>query len=87
MDPITGTSGEDVLVGTQVADTFHWSAGNDVVSGFSVEHGDLFQITADTSYTLLQSGTDAQLVTDVGTTTFTGMTVDQLVAEQALVVV
>nr|WP_255452634.1 hypothetical protein [Synechococcus sp. RSCCF101] len=87
VDPITGTAGNDVLMGTEQADTFHWSAGDDVVSGFSFEHGDLFHITADTSYTVLQSGADAQLVTDFGTTTFTGVSADQLVEGQSVVIV
>ncbi|WP_191964772.1 hypothetical protein [Synechococcus sp. RSCCF101] len=86
-DPITGTAGDDILMGTGAADTFLWSAGNDVVSGFSFEHGDLFHIQADTSYSIVQSGADAQLVTDFGTTTFTGVSADQLVAEQSVVIV
>ncbi|QEY31112.1 calcium-binding protein [Synechococcus sp. RSCCF101] len=86
-DPITGTDGNDILMGTDAADTFHWSAGNDLVKGFSFEHGDLFHITADTSYAIVQSGSDAQLVTDFGTTTFVGVSADQLVAEQSVVIV
>ncbi|WP_191964748.1 calcium-binding protein [Synechococcus sp. RSCCF101] len=87
VDPITGTAGDDVLVGTEAADTFLWSGGNDIVSGFSLAHGDVFHITADTSYTILQSGADAQLVTDFGTTTFTGVSVDELSGGQSVLIV
>ncbi|QEY31990.1 calcium-binding protein [Synechococcus sp. RSCCF101] len=87
VDPITGTAGDDFITGTEAADAFLWSAGNDVISGFSFEHGDLFHIQADTSYSIVQSGSDAQLVTDFGTTTFTGVSADQLVSEQSVVIV
>jgi hypothetical protein len=86
-DPISGTQGNDVLVGTKGADTFLYSAGSDLIEGFSLEQGDVFAIDADTTYTIGQVGNNAQLVTEFGTTTFEGVSAELLLSQQSVVVI
>jgi len=60
-DWISGDLGHNTLTGAGAADTFHASAGDDVVSDFSIADGDRVQVDAGLTYEARQSGSDVDI--------------------------